>query len=106
VGPALVWHQPDVSLALSGMSTMAQVVENVAIADRAGAGRLSADELQLLERVRQAYQGLCPVPCTACRYCMPCPSGVEIPSIFRIYNESCMYADPLMGRMRYKGPFA
>jgi predicted aldo/keto reductase-like oxidoreductase len=100
-----VWSYPEVSLLLSGMSTMEQVVENVAIAERGGNSRLNEDELALIERVRQAYKGICPVPCTGCRYCMPCPNGVEIPSVFRIYNEVVMYNDLRMGKMRYKGPF-
>jgi predicted aldo/keto reductase-like oxidoreductase len=100
-----VWNYPEVSLLLSGMSTMEQVVENVAIAERGGNSRLNQDALALVERVRQAYKGVCPVPCTECRYCMPCPNGVEIPSVFRIYNEAVMYNDLRMGRMRYKGPF-
>ena len=77
-------------------------MENVAIANRAGNGRLTQDELALIERVRQAYKGLCPVPCTGCRYCMPCPNGVEIPTVFSIYNEAVMYNDMQRGKMRYK----
>ncbi len=100
-----VWSYPEISLLLSGMSSMEQVEENVAVAERAGKSSLTEQELGLIERVRQAYKGLCPVPCTGCRYCMPCPSGVEIPSVFRIYNEAVMYNDLRMGKMRYKGAF-
>ena len=100
-----VWSYPEISLLLSGMSSMEQVIENVAVAERAGKSSLTDQELGLIERVRQAYKGLCPVPCTGCRYCMPCPSGVEIPSVFRIYNEAVMYNDLRMGKMRYKGAF-
>jgi len=100
-----LWNYPEVSLVLSGMSTMSQVVENVAIAERAGISRLSKSEINLMERVSQAYKGMCPIPCTGCRYCMPCPNKVEIPTVFRVYNESIMYNDLKMGKMRYKGPF-
>ena len=98
-----VWNQPEVSLALSGMSAMEQVVENVAVADRSGPGTLTIDELVLFDSVREAYHGLSPIPCTSCGYCMPCPNGVEIPSIFEIYNEAIMYDDPRTGRFRYRG---
>jgi uncharacterized protein len=100
-----VWSYPEISLVLSGMSTMEQVIENVAIAERAGNSRLNRPELALVDRARQAYQDLRPVPCTGCRYCMPCPSGVEIPTIFRIYNEMAMYKDTRMAKLRYGGMF-
>ena len=97
-----VWNQPEISVALSGMSTMEQVVENIATADRSAPGILTADNLALIDRVREAYRGLSPIPCTSCRYCMPCPNGVEIPRIFQMYNDSIMYDDVRMGQFRYQ----
>ncbi|OGO38944.1 MAG: aldo/keto reductase [Chloroflexi bacterium RBG_16_57_8] len=99
-----VWDQPEVSVALSGMSNMQQVVENVASAGRSGPGTLNGDDLKLIDQVRQAYRSLTPIPCTQCGYCQPCPNGVLIPNIFQIYNESTMYNDPAMGKFRYQGP--
>ena len=99
-----VWNQPEVSVALSGMSTMEQVVENAAIADRAKPGILTAEELALIDQAREAYKGLASVPCTNCGYCMPCSSGVEIPRIFQMYNEAMMYENPRAARFSYRGP--
>jgi predicted aldo/keto reductase-like oxidoreductase len=99
-----VWNQPEVSLALSGMSTMEQVVENVATAGRSGPGILTADELKLIDRVREEYKKLSPIPCTKCGYCLPCPNGVEIPTIFELYNEAIIYNDARTARFRYRGP--
>ena len=96
-----VWNQPEVSVALSGMSTMKQVVENVALADRARPGILTAEELALVDQAREAYKGLAPIPCTNCRYCMPCSSGVEISRIFQMYNEAMMYENPRAARWAY-----
>jgi predicted aldo/keto reductase-like oxidoreductase len=98
-----VWNQPEVSVALSGMSTMEQVVENVAVAERSGPGLLSVDELALIDKVREAYRGSSPIPCTACGYCMPCKNGVEIPRIFDAYNEAIVYGDVRMGQAFYQG---
>ena len=98
-----VWNQPEISLALSGMSTMEQVVENVAVADRSKAGMLSADELALIGRVREAYKGSNPIPCTGCNYCQPCPNGVAIPRIFEMYNESVVYGETRRSRSTYQG---
>ena len=98
-----VWNQPEITLALSGMSTMEQVVETVEIAGRSGVGILKKKDLAMYDRIRDAYKGLCPIPCTACRYCMPCPNGVDIPQNFQIYNEAIMYNQPQMGRAQYRG---
>ncbi|MBU1049562.1 aldo/keto reductase, partial [Candidatus Bipolaricaulota bacterium] len=88
-----VWNQPEVSLLLSGMTEMLHVEENLRSAMKSGVGTLSAAELDLVDRVSEAYRSLSPIPCTDCKYCMPCPSGVAIPNIFRIYNQFKMYED-------------
>jgi predicted aldo/keto reductase-like oxidoreductase len=96
-----VWNQPEVAVALSGMSTMEQVVENVALADSARPGMLGPEELAVIDRAREAYKGLVPIPCTGCKYCMPCSSGVEISSIFQMYNDAMIYEDPREARWLY-----
>ncbi len=88
-----VWNQPEVSLVLSGMSTMEQVEENLVSADRSGVGTLTEEELALIDRVREAYRALCAIPCTGCEYCLPCPQGVAIPDVFAIYNDLAMFED-------------
>ncbi len=97
-----VWNQPEVSLLLSGMSTMEQVQQNLASADHSGVGSLTQTDLGLIENVRAARASLAPVPCTHCEYCLPCPNDVAIPSIFEIYNQAVMYDDQNNGRNRYK----
>ena len=82
-----VWNQSEVSLALSGMSELKHVEENVMYAKRSGPGILTDDELALYEEVKDAYNRLGFVGCTACQYCMPCPEGVDIPTILGYYNE-------------------
>ena len=96
-----LWNQPEVSLVLSGMSTMRHVEENLASADRSGVGTFTADELDLVDKVREAYRDLMPIPCTACRYCQPCPSGVAISHAFGLYNDAVMYNDLERSRKFY-----
>ena len=96
-----VWNHPKVSVVLSGMSTMEHVRQNIVSASQSGPGALTEDELALVARVRDKYRDLCPIPCTDCKYCLPCPSGVNIPRIFEIYNEAMIYNDLRGGRMRY-----
>ena len=96
-----VWNQPEVSLALSGMSTMEHVVENVASAERSGVGSLSDDDLALIAQVQEQYEALCPIPCTGCKYCMPCSNGVDIPRNFDAFRRGAMYNKMDDARRRY-----
>lgn len=86
-----VWNQPEISLALSGMSTFRQVEENIASAERSGIDILSDEELALIAQVREQYRKLSPLSCTGCRYCQPCPQGVKIAAIFELYMDAVMY---------------
>jgi predicted aldo/keto reductase-like oxidoreductase len=82
-----VWNQPEISVALSGMSTMEQAVQNVTYAERSAPNMLRDEDLAFFRRVADAYESLSPVPCTGCNYCQPCPNGVNIPRIFELYND-------------------
>jgi hypothetical protein len=83
------------------MSAMQQVEENVASASASGVGTLAAEKGALFDQVRIRYEELCPIPCTKCGYCMPCPNGVDIPSNFEAYNHGLMYDKPESGRGQY-----
>ncbi|MFX0137984.1 MAG: aldo/keto reductase, partial [Candidatus Hodarchaeota archaeon] len=82
-----VWNHPEVSVVLSGMSTMQQVIENIESANNSGINRLTEDELQTISELRSAYQKSNIVPCTSCGYCMPCPNDVSIPRVLFFINE-------------------
>ncbi len=97
-----LWDQPEVSLVLSGMSTLPQVEENVAEAKRSAAGMLTDEERALLGRLREAFRALRPVPCTGCGYCLPCPSGVAIPKVFEQYNNAVVFDDLRRGKLGYR----
>ena len=96
-----VWNHPEVSMALSGMTKIEHVVENVSIAERSGSNILSNRELELIEQVRKAYQQLYPISCTNCGYCMPCLHEIDIPRIFEIYNDAVAYDDTVSARIYY-----
>ncbi len=97
-----LWNQPEVAVVLSGMSTMEQVQENVALADESGVSLLTEEELALYDEARQAYHALTAIPCTACGYCMPCPQGVDIPANLANYNQAIMYDQPEAARGQYR----
>jgi predicted aldo/keto reductase-like oxidoreductase len=86
-----VWDHPEVITALSGMNADYQLRENLAAADEAEAGSLSAGERALVEEVRDFYAARMRVPCTTCGYCAPCASGVAIPEVFAQYNTGAMF---------------
>jgi predicted aldo/keto reductase-like oxidoreductase len=88
-----VWNEPQVSFLLSGMTTMEQVEQNLEYADRSRPGLLSAEELAVVARVRDIVRERSPIPCTLCRYCLPCPEGVAIPKVFELYNDGHIYDD-------------
>ena len=90
---ALRWlyNQPEVTVVLSGMNSLEMVAENVQTADSARAGELTDQDLALIGKVKELIRAGEKVGCTGCRYCMPCPKGVDIPGIFRCYNA--MYTE-------------
>jgi len=96
-----LWAQPEVSLVLSGMSNMEQVQDNLRIADKARIDAFTEADQELIAQVRKIYQGRTAIPCTKCNYCMPCPSGVNIPANFDFFNYAHLYDNVPDARFRY-----
>jgi hypothetical protein len=88
-----VWNHPEVTVVLSGMSTIEQVRENVALAVHGLPHSLTATELSLFRKVKKEIDRRILIPCTGCRYCTPCPHGVSIPECFEYFNRGHMYDD-------------
>ncbi|MCR4859141.1 MAG: aldo/keto reductase [Bacteroidales bacterium] len=86
-----LYDQPEVTVVLSGMNSVEMVRENVATASAASAGSFTERDFALIEEVRGIISQKEKVGCTGCRYCMPCPRGVDIPGIFSCYNT--MYSE-------------
>ncbi len=83
-----LWNQQAVTCVLSGMNSLEMIKENTAAADMAAVGMLSGEDMALIESIKQDIRGAVKVGCTGCRYCIPCPKGVDIPGIFSAYNRS------------------
>ena len=90
---------PGVLTVLSGMSDFAQVKEN--IQTMSAPSPLTEADRELLERVCTAYLSAGTIPCTGCRYCMDCPAGVDIPKVFAIYNQYCIFHQQLAFERTY-----
>ena len=85
-----LWDQPEVSCILSGMNSMEMVEENIRIASEVEAGQFAESDFELIENVKNIIRQKEKVGCTGCRYCMPCPKGVDIPGIFHYYNLTAL----------------
>ena len=96
-----VWNHPEVTVALSGMNDENHIAENIKIAETALPRSMKANELAVIENVAESYRSLMKIPCTGCQYCLPCPSGVNIPSSFKIYNDYCMFGEEQKSREMY-----
>ena len=88
-------NRPEIATVLSGCNEEAQIDDNLRIFDTVEPGIMTPDELKLMDDVRNAYNSRTKIGCTGCRYCMPCPNGVNIPGIFSAWNNVSLYnADP------------
>ena len=83
-------NMPEISVIVSGMSTMEQLKQNIALfsGDDMVPNSLTDAEKQTLLSARDAYNSIITIPCTTCNYCIPCPAGVQIPNIFGQYNDA------------------
>jgi predicted aldo/keto reductase-like oxidoreductase len=84
-----VFSNPNVDIALSGMNTFEMIDENLATANNYTP--LSQEEIKHIENVVAEKKKLSNLYCTACNYCMPCPAGINIPEVFKIYNYQQVY---------------
>ena len=86
-------NRPEVKVILSGMSNEEQLMENIEIGSRLKGDEMKTEDIALLAEVRDVYLSRVKVPCTECRYCLPCPVGIDIPQNFKLYNVASIYAN-------------
>ncbi len=85
-----LYAMPEVVTILSGMSTWAQIDDNLRIFDLAERPTLTADDFALYAKVKETYLARTKTRCTGCKYCQPCPMGVQIPRIFQGYDGAML----------------
>ena len=88
-----LWDQPEVSLLLSGMSDEQQLEDNLLYADRSHIGMVTEEEHAMYRKAKEVFDSMALVGCTGCRYCVPCPFGLEIPEIFSYYNMTAAHKE-------------
>ncbi|AKB61426.1 aldo/keto reductase [Methanosarcina mazei] len=96
-----LWDYPEISVVLSGMSEMEHLKENLRIAEQGQPNSLSAEEKSLISEVSEIYRSRIKVNCTNCKYCMPCPSGVNIPRNLSYLNDVFMLDDMENAKFQY-----
>lgn len=77
--------KPNVLTVLSGMSHLDHVKDN--LRTLSNFTPMTDQEHKTVQQALAEFRRLSPIPCTECRYCVPCPAGIEIPGIFGIYNQ-------------------
>ncbi|MEZ3426707.1 MAG: aldo/keto reductase [Lachnospiraceae bacterium] len=99
---ALRWvgSLPNVKVILSGMSTMEQVEDNLKTFSEFKP--LSGREASVIEEIVDMIKGRVQNGCTGCRYCMPCPAGVNIPECFSVWNTYHMYQNYNMVKWKWE----
>ncbi len=96
-----LWNQPEVTCILSGMNSLDMVNENIRVASDAEPGSFTDKDFEVIEQVKSIIREREKVGCTSCRYCMPCPKGVEIPRIFYYYNLMYMQEKKKSARFEF-----
>ena len=100
LGLRWLWDQSAVTVVLSGMNSLEMVEENIRIASDAKQGSFDDSDFALTDSVRKIIKEKERVGCTGCRYCMPCPGGVDIPGNFHYWN--LMYIEGKKNAVRFE----
>lgn len=100
LGLRWLWDQSGVTVVLSGMNSVAMVDENIRIASDAAPGCFDESDFALIDSVKKIIREKEKVGCTGCRYCMPCPQGVDIPGNF--YHWNLMYIEEKKNPVRFE----
>jgi predicted aldo/keto reductase-like oxidoreductase len=96
-----LWNYPEISVVLSGMSDMEYLKENLRIAEAGYPNSLTTEEKSRISEVSEIYRSRIRVNCTGCKYCMPCPMGVNIPRNLSYLNDIFMLDDAVNARFQY-----
>ncbi|MBP5491501.1 MAG: aldo/keto reductase [Clostridiales bacterium] len=95
-----LWNQKEITCVLSGMNSIPMIEENTRIASEVEAEKFGEEEFKTIEMIKEFINENTKVGCTGCKYCLPCPRGVDIPGIFSCYNH--MYSEKKSsGRKEY-----
>lgn len=99
-----LYDKEEISVVLSGMSSLEQVIDNIKAVDSQGeANSMTKIEKQVIEDLSKEFKSKIKVNCTGCKYCLPCPKSVQIPLCFELLNSSSMFNDIKKAKDMYNG---
>lgn len=93
---------PETTVILSGVNSMAELREDIEVFAGMKGGPLDRKEKALVGKVRESVLRRVKVGCTGCGYCMPCPAGVAIPDVMKVYNDVFILDDMNRGKVFYE----
>jgi uncharacterized protein len=96
-----LWDHEEIDIVLSGMTTLKDLNENLKISEQGLANTLTPREKEIIKEVRVSYKDRKKIDCTQCGYCMPCPSGVNIPGNIEHLNQAYIFQEVGNSRMNY-----
>lgn len=88
-----LYDTPEITCVLSGMNSLEMVEENVRIVNGHLENPLNENELKLVDDIKDVLLRLNEISCTGCNYCMPCPQEINIPAIFKYYNDKHLFSE-------------
>lgn len=89
-----LYNREEIGVVLSGMSSIEHVIDNIRIANKEGiADSITEEEIDIINKLRDEFKSKIKVNCTGCKYCIPCPKGVDIPRCFELLNNASMFDD-------------
>ena len=88
-----IYDTYEITTVLSGMNSMEMLEENINITSTHKQNPLNDDELKLVGEIKELLLKMYKIDCTSCGYCMPCPKQVNIPDIFKFYNDKNLFPD-------------
>jgi hypothetical protein len=97
-----LYDMPEISVIISGVSTIPQLEDNLRIFESSAPNVMSEAERELIRGIRGIFESRMQVNCTACRYCMPCPQGLDIPALFDFYDIDLLIGGSEWNQSLYK----
>jgi predicted aldo/keto reductase-like oxidoreductase len=97
-----LYNMPQVSVILSGTNTIEQLKDNLRIFSASQSNVMSEQDMELIHTVQKVYESKQNIACTGCKYCMPCPQGLDIPNLFKLYNQYLLLDRPLNDSLIYQ----